>query len=270
MARRIKTRNRFPLPLLAFLLFALAAANGVAQGTAPGDTLVFTTNTGTRYHRESCSSLRNSKIRITLDEAARRGLEPCGICKAPPLPTRFAVADGPSARPAERPARASRGALSSGLYRVNEAGLRTFATADLSRALPAVVSGHVDGDTVKVSIQRPPEGLKEQETIRLLGVDTPETKHPNRQVERFGQEASDFTRQNLLGKQVYLVFDWDLRDRYGRLLAYIYTAQGQCFNARLISEGYGHAYLSFAFQFTEEFRGLEREAREAKRGLWGD
>jgi micrococcal nuclease len=69
---------------------------------------------------------------------------------------------------------------------------------------------------------------------------------------------------------VFLAFDWDLRDRYGRLLAYIYTEPGVCFNATLISEGFGHAYLQYPFQFMEEFEALEREARQQKRGLWAE
>jgi len=51
-------------------------------------------------------------------------------------------------------------------------------------------------------------------------------------------------------------------------LAYIYTDSGQCFNAVLIKEGFGHAYLQYPFQFTEEFKALEREARQKGRGLW--
>jgi micrococcal nuclease len=107
------------------------------------------------------------------------------------------------------------------------------------------------------------------ETIRMLGVDTPETVHPSRAPERFGKEASLFTRTRLLGKSVSLAFDWDLRDHYGRLLAYIYT-NGSCFNADIIREGYGHAYTSYPFQFMDEFRRLEQEARNGKRGLWGE
>jgi micrococcal nuclease len=115
----------------------------------------------------------------------------------------------------------------------------------------------------------PPPDLKTEETIRLIGVDTPETVHPDKPVQDFGPEASAFTKEQLQGKQVYLAFDWDLRDRYGRLLAYVYTEDGTCFNARLIQEGYAYAYLSFRFQFMEEFAGLEQTAREQHRGLWG-
>jgi micrococcal nuclease len=135
----------------------------------------------------------------------------------------------------------------------------------------AEVQGSVDGDTVRVAIADPPPGLAAVETVRLLGVDTPETVHPSRPVERFGREAGDFTRDRLLGRTVYLAFDWDLRDRYGRLLAYIYTSDERgplCHNAELIRRGYGHAYTRYAFQFMEEFRSLEQEARREKRGLW--
>jgi micrococcal nuclease len=134
---------------------------------------------------------------------------------------------------------------------------------------PAQVTGHVDGDTVRVQITAPPPGLEAVETIRMIGVDSPETVHPRRALEFFGAEASEFTRQRLLGTTVLLAFDWDRRDRYGRLLAYIYYPDGDCHNAALIREGFAHAYTSFSFQFMDEFRALEQEARRAGRGLWG-
>jgi micrococcal nuclease len=136
----------------------------------------------------------------------------------------------------------------------------------------AEVVGHVDGDTVWVRIASgnggTPAELRVVETVRLLGVDTPETVHPNRPVERFGKDAGDFTRERLFGRTVYLAFDWDLRDRYGRLLAYVYLSDGECFNALLIREGYAYAYTRFTFQFIDEFRSLEQEARSKRRGLW--
>jgi micrococcal nuclease len=67
---------------------------------------------------------------------------------------------------------------------------------------------------------------------------------------------------------VLLAFDWDRRDRYGRLLAYIYSPDGDCHNAALIREGYAHAYTTYSFQFMDEFRALEQEARRERRGLW--
>ena len=205
------------------------------------------TRTGRTYHIVTCSYLRSSKIAISLGEAVKSYI-PCGICNPPVLK--------------------NNSIQNSGLYRVNIARLKKSSDANTDLMLKAKVIRHVDGDTVKVRISNPPKDLASEETIRLLGVDTPETVRPNQAVQRFGKEASDFTKNSLLNKDVYLTFDWDLRDRYGRLLAYIYTDRGRCFNAVLIQEGYGHAYLTYPFQFMEEFRTLEQEARQQKRGLW--
>ncbi|MDR2483419.1 MAG: thermonuclease family protein [Treponema sp.] len=237
-----------PFALFCFILLLPAAAE---------DPAVFVTNTGSKYHRETCSSLRSSKSALSLSAAIRAGYGPCTVCR-PPEPGAPSAAAAPVR---EEP---------SPLYRVNEAGLARYAAGDIRRMTKAEVTGHVDGDTVKVRITGPQGGLRETETIRLIGVDTPETVHPSRPVERFGREASEFTKTRLLGRTVYLAFDWDFRDRYGRLLAYIYTGDGDCFNAALIRGGYGHAYTRFAFQFLEEFRALEQEARGAKRGLWNE
>jgi len=156
----------------------------------------------------------------------------------------------------------------SSLYRVNKENVRACEDVDFSRLVHGKVYDHVDGDTFRVRIDNPPKGLNEEETIRLLGVDTPETVKPRTPVQYFGKEASDYTKARMLGKTVYLAFDWDLRDRYGRLLAYVYSEDKTCFNAELIREGYGFAYTKYSFQFMDEFRGYERDARKKKAGLW--
>jgi micrococcal nuclease len=218
---------------------------------------VYVTNSGERYHRENCSSLRRSRIAVSLRDAVRSGYEPCAVCNPPVLSA--APSEGTGSRtPAET------------LYRVNTEKLTSVNAADIARMVPAEVIDHVDGDTVRVRVRNPPADLSVVETIRMLGVDTPETVHPSRPLEHFGKEASAFTRARLLGRSVYLAFDWDLRDRYGRLLSYIYTEDGVCFNALIVREGYGHAYTRYPFQFMDEFRRLEQEARNGKRGLWGD
>ncbi|GHV85120.1 hypothetical protein AGMMS50230_07280 [Spirochaetia bacterium] len=243
----------------------VGAANA-ADTEIPADTTVYITNSGRRYHRENCSSLRNSRVPVTLADAVKSAYTACSICNPPRHPFQNPPLEGASARGE------SAGEGPAAFYRVNLAKSDNSAAVDFSQLLPAEVTSHVDGDTIKVQIRNPPAGLKALETIRLIGVDTPETVHPRREVETFGKEASDFTKNRLLGKTVYLAFDWDLRDRYGRLLAYVYTqADGnpRCHNAELIRQGYGHAYTRFSFQFLEEFRTLEKEARENKRGLWG-
>jgi micrococcal nuclease len=216
---------------------------------SPLDEIVYVTNTGRMYHREACSYLSSSKKAISLGEAVI-SYSPCSVCKPPVIDASSIQIDN------------------GGLYRVNVFGLKKSSDANTGLMLKAKVIGHIDGDTVKVSIPSPPKDISKAETIRLLGVDTPETVHPNQAVQQFGREASDYTMKNLLDRDVYLAFDWDLRDRYGRLLAYVYTNYGDFFNAVLIKEGYGHAYLQYPFQFIEEFIVLEQKARQEIRGLW--
>ncbi len=117
----------------------------------------------------------------------------------------------------------------------------------------------IDGDTIE---------LEKIGKVRLIGVDTPETVHPSKPVERFGKEASEFLRQLLEGGQVWLDYDWQQKDKYGRTLAYVYLPDSTFVNAAIIKFGYGHAYTNYPFKYLEEFRALEREAREAGRGLW--
>lgn len=127
----------------------------------------------------------------------------------------------------------------------------------------AIIKRVVDGDTVVVVYQG------REEKIRMIGVDTPETVDPRKPVEYFGREASAFTKKLLPpGIRVRLEFDWEKRDKYGRMLAYVYKG-GMFVNAEIIKQGYGHAYTRFPFRYLEDFRRYEREAREAGRGLWG-
>lgn len=117
----------------------------------------------------------------------------------------------------------------------------------------------IDGDTLLLS---------NGERVRLIGVDTPETKHPQKPVQRFGREAYLFTKRMVEGKQVRLELDWQKRDKYGRLLAYVYLMDGTFLNAEIIRQGYGFAYTRYPFVYLDEFRSYEREARENRRGLW--
>jgi micrococcal nuclease len=120
----------------------------------------------------------------------------------------------------------------------------------------------IDGDTIAV------EKNGKKEKVRLIGVDTPETVHPSKPVEYFGKEASEFTRKNVEGKRVRLEYDWQSRDKYGRLLAYVYIEDGTFLNAEIIRQGYGFAYTRFPFKYLKDFRQYEREARGNNRGLW--
>lgn len=137
-------------------------------------------------------------------------------------------------------------------------------------AIPAEVTcvRVVDGDTIVV------EGADgKRASVRLIGVDTPETKHPRRPVEPHGPEASAYTKSRLTGRKVRLVRDGAAgdADRYGRKLAYVYL-QDECINETLIREGYGRAYRDYPMSPVERTRYaiVEAHAREAGRGLWAD
>jgi micrococcal nuclease len=240
-------------PILVCILAAL-----VCCGAAPGDTSdtpVYVGKSGKKYHRFDCRTLQNKKYRMSLAAAEKAGYEPCLVCGGG---TEGMALSAPPA---------SQGAAGSP-YRVNVEELSSYRQADIRKMLRGRVTRHVDGDTVHITLENPPEGFNRLEKIRMIGVDTPETVHPSKDVEYFGRESSDFTKNTLLDRDVYLALDWDTRDRYGRLLAYIYMPDGRCHNAELIRRGYAYAYTRFPFQFLEEFRALEREARAAKAGLW--
>lgn len=128
-----------------------------------------------------------------------------------------------------------------------------------------VVVSVADGDTFDVDIGG------ERDTVRLIGVDTPETKHPTKGVQCWGPEASDFTKSLLtVGTRVKLVRDAEARDRYGRLLAYVYLADTNVFvNRELVRLGFARPY-PFEPNTTHKatFADAAWEAQGERRGLW--
>lgn len=122
-----------------------------------------------------------------------------------------------------------------------------------------------DGDTLAVNMDG------NEEKIRMIGVDTPETVKPNSPTECYGKKASDFLKNRLNGKYVRLESDAinQNRDRYDRLLRYVFDSDGILVNKQIIEEGYGFAYLSFPFTKSEEFRLTQVKAREQSKGVWG-
>lgn len=136
--------------------------------------------------------------------------------------------------------------------------------------LPAITPGYyavtkvVDGDTIEVNMNG------KIEKIRMIGLDTPETKKPDAPVQCYGPEASEFAIRTLAGKSVRLEADTksDNRDRYDRLLRYVYLQDGTLFEELMISRGYGFAYTSFPFDKSAAFIELQDDARARKAGLW--
>jgi micrococcal nuclease len=122
----------------------------------------------------------------------------------------------------------------------------------------------VDGDTIHVQLGAT------REKVRYIGVDTPETKHPTKGVQCFGQRASQFNARLVAEEPVRLVRDVEERDRYGRLLAYVYRVRDGLFvNAELARLGYAQP-LSIPpdVRHAARFSALARDAREHRRGLW--
>lgn len=123
----------------------------------------------------------------------------------------------------------------------------------------------VDGDTIVVLIN----GV--QEKIRLIGVDTPEIFDARGSAQCFGEEASEFTKSLLKNQAVRLEADatQDDRDKYGRLLRYVFLSDGTFVNGEIITQGYGHEYTyRRPYKYQTEFKTAELNAREAKKGLW--
>jgi micrococcal nuclease len=136
------------------------------------------------------------------------------------------------------------------------------ATATLPAGVDVVVRKVVDGDTLEVT---------GGERVRLIGVDTPESVAPDRPVGCFGKEASRFTAGLVPpGTRVRLVGDAEQRDRYGRLLAYVYRqADGLFVNAELLRQGYAQLLtIPPNIAHTDEFTAIARQAREGAQGLW--
>jgi micrococcal nuclease len=132
----------------------------------------------------------------------------------------------------------------------------------------------VDGDTLKLS-----NGQK----IRLIGIDTPElhyseklmrdAKRSHRDIETIqalGKKAYDFTKALCAHKKVRLEYDATKKDRYGRILAYVYLEDGTFVNAKIVGDGYAQVMtIPPNVKYADYFLKLQQEARNARRGLWG-
>ncbi|WP_018392440.1 thermonuclease family protein [Bacillus sp. 37MA] len=137
------------------------------------------------------------------------------------------------------------------------------AASSLPDGLIAVtVNRVVDGDMLKVTIDG------KEETVRLILVDTPETKHPQKGVQPFGPEASAFTTEQLSGVEVKIEPGIEERDRYGRLLAYVYVGE-KMFNKMLLEKGLARvAVYPPNTQYLDEFEKIQADAKSKAIGIW--
>ena len=134
---------------------------------------------------------------------------------------------------------------------------------DEPRSATVLVTRVVDGDTVEVQLGG------EEEDVRYIGVDTPETVKPNEPVQCFGPEASAFNHRLVERQRVRLVFGEERRDVYGRLLAYVYLGD-RFVNAELVRRGFARTLtIPPNDRYADRFKRLQMAAARAGRGLWG-
>ena len=128
----------------------------------------------------------------------------------------------------------------------------------------ATVTRVVDGDTIEIS-----PAIDGVTDVRLIGVDTPETKEPGCAPQPYGPEASSYAESVLAGQEVELEFDAEKTDQYGRLLAYVYPGGGEMFNEDLVEEGYAQAYpYPPNTRYADRFAAAQEGAIAAGIGIW--
>jgi micrococcal nuclease len=161
------------------------------------------------------------------------------------------------------------------LNNVNTSSKLKLPVNSITKALlfSAIVTRIIDGDTIEVRLNG------KTEKVRLIGVDTPETKHPNKPVQAYGLEAANFTKKQLAGKKIFLEKDVSARDRYGRLLAYVWLTEPadfteaqmrtNMFNSRLLLSGYAQIMtIPPNVKYVDYFTKFQTEARQSNKGLW--
>jgi micrococcal nuclease len=135
-------------------------------------------------------------------------------------------------------------------------------------AATATVLKIVDGDTIDIR-----DDVRGRLRIRILGIDTPETKKPGYTVGCWGPEATEFAKSTIVGRRVALVTDptQDRTDRFGRTLAYLVRADGWDYSVGAARAGTAHSYVydGRSVAIYDAIEAAEREARDGLRGLWG-
>lgn len=143
----------------------------------------------------------------------------------------------------------------------NTTEIKTSTTSSQFYSIVSVV----DGDTIKINVDG------NTETFRLIGMDTPETVDPRKDVQCFGVEASNKAKELLSGKKVRIETDTTqgTYDKYNRLLGYVYLESGLFYNKYMIEQGYAHEYTyNTPYKYQTEFKNAQKEAQANKAGLW--
>jgi micrococcal nuclease len=132
-------------------------------------------------------------------------------------------------------------------------------SVSLDNAQALTCTGVANGNTIVLS---------NGEKVRLIGVAIPSTKQLNKSAEYIRKETSAFTKQMVEGKEIKLEHDQQERDNQGQSLAYVFLLDGTFLNAEVIKQGYGRVDASLPFKYLNEFHNYQKEAQQAKSGLW--
>jgi len=147
----------------------------------------------------------------------------------------------------------------------SEKGNLCYANTPVSDQNKGVIVVVYDGDTVGIEF---PSGQRRR--VRLIGIDSPETNHSDEQVRFQAQLSRRFAFYYLYKKRVTVMYDWEREDKYGRLLAYLWTEENGLFNEFILKEGFASAYLLFPFkeEYRKKFIQAEKSAQISNKGLW--
>jgi micrococcal nuclease len=127
-----------------------------------------------------------------------------------------------------------------------------------------LVTAVYDGDTIKVKFNS-----GQERRVRLIGIDSPELDDSREEIRFYAFMAKRFTFYYLYNRTVKLFYEQgDVEDKYGRLLAYVWTEKHGLFNKFIISQGFAYVYLKFPFRYKSEFSDAEHEARKLEKGFW--
>jgi endonuclease YncB( thermonuclease family) len=239
-------------PLLmvgAGLMFLVALVLVLTAPSIPAKPAVVATATGT-----ASPTVANTETPVPATPTATVSAVPTATLRSTPRATQVATAEAQSPTPI--PPEAPTATVAAAVAPQPTSG---------DERIAAFVSSVTDGDTVRLNY----EGTVQ--SIRMIGVDTPETRDPRKPVQCYGAEASRFTKEMLLKQNVTISFDetQGIRDKYDRLLVYIWLPDGRLFNQLLISEGYAFEYTyNLPYKYQAEFIAAENDARVAQRGLW--
>jgi len=129
----------------------------------------------------------------------------------------------------------------------------------------AIVTVVYDGDTIGIRA-----GRHFEKKLRLLGIDTPELSDSREEVLLKAHIAKRFSFIHLYRKKVKLTYDWPIEDRYGRILAYVWTEKTGLFNRFILEKGFASVFRKYPVKYKEEFLRAERKARQEHQGFWSD